>query len=772
MRNTSTRLAAAALFSLISLTALAQYEIRGTVTDKQENNIIEYASVAVYSLPDTAFVKGVTTDLTGKFRLADVPEQNLIRVSMLGYKPLWTRATASGDMGQLGLEPDAQMLAEVTVRGKMLDFGARGMTATIQNTPLAKAGMMKDVLRQLPFLSVVGDKVEVFDKGEPIYYINNRRVRDLDELRSIQSASIKKIEVITDPGAEYKGGTGAVIRITLVRKAGDGLGGNVMAYGFFTRKFNHIEKAQLNYRRGDLDIFGSMAYMDYRTRAWLSDDYSHGDGRGFSQWAESLSKSYILTPSLGINYVLRGRHFLGAEYRGQYSPQQHICDGLIKVTSHAGDDTSEDFASDMRSTRHTASAYYRWEIGKRSSLQVDLDMYSVNSTGVDTRLATKTRPVASRETLVTTEDDNSSFYAGKAVWAFPLLASDVKLGTELTHTKNDYRQIITGDKQLEYMPTPNVSLQNNYAAFLDYSVRLGRILLGAGLRLEHTNFNYYLDGKLSNEVSQRYTDLFPNVSVGYRHKDMSANVAYSRSIVRPSYSELTSSMSYQYDYLYAVGNPKLQNAVIDLVSYRASWKSFQLMGNYRHISNRAVGTLLHLEGSDDILLKTSESIGSYNSLSLGLSYMAQVAKSWATSLEYNFSKPWLRYHGVSYNKPLHVARWKNQLQLPWGLTAFTTLVYNTRSQANLTTKHQEFRVDLGLSKSLAKDRLEINLNVADLLNTHSSVSAEWIGDITHHSNTSNMARSLSLSVSYRFNSTRSKYRGAGAGTSERQRLEK
>ena len=65
----------------------------------------------------------------------------------------------------------------------------------------------------------------MFDRGTPIYYINNRRVRNTAELTDLLPSNIKNVEVITSPGVQYPAGTGAVIRITIHRPQGEGWSG-------------------------------------------------------------------------------------------------------------------------------------------------------------------------------------------------------------------------------------------------------------------------------------------------------------------------------------------------------------------------------------------------------------------------------------------------------------------------------------------------------------------------------------------------------------------
>ena len=69
----------------------------------------------------------------------------------------------------------------------------------------------------------------VFGKGTPIIYIDNRLLQGNTELERLSAADIEKVELITNPGAEYDATVKAVVRIRTVRGRNDGFGGNLRA---------------------------------------------------------------------------------------------------------------------------------------------------------------------------------------------------------------------------------------------------------------------------------------------------------------------------------------------------------------------------------------------------------------------------------------------------------------------------------------------------------------------------------------------------------------
>lgn len=83
-------------------------QIKGTVTDT-DSNPIEFANVAIYSLPDSTLISGTTTDQEGTFLLlADNSNSSnaLLRVSFIGYE---TRTLPALSEQTISLHPDTTM---------------------------------------------------------------------------------------------------------------------------------------------------------------------------------------------------------------------------------------------------------------------------------------------------------------------------------------------------------------------------------------------------------------------------------------------------------------------------------------------------------------------------------------------------------------------------------------------------------------------------------------------------------------------------------------
>lgn len=97
------------------------------------------------------------------------------------------------------------------------------------------------------------------------------------------------------------------------------------------------------------------------------------------------NKDAYWAPTVGVNYILGGKHYMGAQYWLNISTWKKNAYG---VNSFAGyrDGVQTQYTVSHPSycnkmTSHYGNMYYRWEIAQRHALQIDVDMSAYNGTG-------------------------------------------------------------------------------------------------------------------------------------------------------------------------------------------------------------------------------------------------------------------------------------------------------------------------------------------------------------------------------------------------------
>lgn len=755
------------LLSMVSQVANAQCVVKGKVVEQGTGTPLAYTNVVVYALPDTTFVKGTTSGDDGSFEISDVPEEALVRMSMLGYTSKERRVVGGGDMGDIPLAAEVTALKEVVVKADAVRFDNRGLVANIEQTPLAKIGSLNDMLGQLPFITTDGKDVKVFGRGAPIYYVDNRRILRQEELKRIVPSRIKKVEIIMTPGPEYPSGTESVIRITTIRKQGDGWSG--MLFGQLTGK-NRVGEAvfaDLNYRVKRWDFFGNLQYA-HAAQHERSEEHLAFGKRSVDSRNDANNKMSQLGGAMGFNYTADNGVSAGLKYDYMLHPKQNVCRGTAQTESfYEGSrrlERSWDADYSIRQNYHLVNGYYRHEMPKRRLFQADVDMLHINGLyGQDKYF------VKERKTLLESNHFNSWLYAGKAVYGFPLWGMDMKIGGEVSRTRIDADNGIVGTLKIAMSSSKSVSEQNNYALFWDGYIRLKDFSLSLGLRAEHINFNYYSNNKYDADASYTSTLLYPSVVVAYTKGSNRVSLSYDYSVARPTYRQLNNSTSFVSDYVYEVGNPLLRSANIHKLGLVASFGKLKIMANGRFSRNRLLTSYFPLEQVDSVLALRTINLHTYKSLSFGAAYGFQLG-AWRPTVEASYSQQFITFQGGKFDKPLYKASVKNMVVLPKDTYVFCNILYSSLAHDGLNNSHQQFRVDMNISKALAKNKWNLNLSVTDLFNTYSNRKRMQTADVLSWSVGNNTMRKVEFTVSYSFNNTRSKFRGTGAGNEEQRRM--
>lgn len=126
-----------------------------------------------------------------------------------------------------------------------------------------------------------------------------------------------------------------------------------------------------------------------------------------------------------------------------------------------------------------------------------------------------------------------------------------------------------------------------------------------------------------------------------------------------------------------------------------------------------------------------------------------------------------------WNEPQFSFRLDNNFLLPQGWYINLTGSINTQAKQSYAIFNRQGRVDLRISKTFLPDQsLQISLAGYDLFRTAKRTRFEHLyGDRTNTYADGYMdSQRIGVRVSYKFNATKSKYKGSGAGQSEKSRL--
>ena len=242
----------------IECTQKESAKVIGRIVDNS-GTPVEYANISLFNA-DSTFINGGVSNANGDFVIPCKEQRVTVNVSYVGYKTV-SRTVSTGNIGTITLQPETYMVKGVEVKGEIPQYkmAQGGLMVDVQHSILRDIGSAEDLLSMLPMVKSHDGKFEVLAKGEPEIYINNKKVRDANELKRLKSVDVKNVEIITSPGAKYNAEVNAVIRIKTLKPQGDGFSLMAMSQTWKNNKWSNYDDLTLKYRTGGLEAFANVA---------------------------------------------------------------------------------------------------------------------------------------------------------------------------------------------------------------------------------------------------------------------------------------------------------------------------------------------------------------------------------------------------------------------------------------------------------------------------------------------------------------------------------
>lgn len=641
------------------------------------------------------------------------------------------------------------------------------LVTSIAGSTLQEIGTALDVLAQLPMINVADDAVTIIGKGSPEIIIDGRPMHSNDELIMLQSRNIKKVELMMAPGAMYANDTRAVLKITTRRNFVSGLSLLERAEGVVRRKLSANNLIDLNYRTGTWDFFlsGLIARNNNCITGITTNSLSYCGQP--TVIGSSQRKSYPSTVGVvkgGFNHASATRSF-GGYYR--FNPERG------DFSNHGAewyDDNPEvrlDIDRMNTAHSHRFSAYYDDTFSGHYHLHIDSDYK--NSRSVNTTATTY--PEGTAEDVNSADTRNSSIWAGKAYLTFPSGEGIFTIGTQDSYTRTtlDYRML--NPQVSEYIPSSlSEARQISAATFASWTREFGHLSLSAGLRYEYVDYRFDVNATRDNDVSHHAHLLTPDISVGYSFDDVThLSLSYKMATVKPPYSQLTGSLSYVGMHQIEGGNPALNDEKMHDIQLFGSWKGLMLQADFtRSIDTYAFIKRIYQAPTLQLLLQPVNI--DVSAIDIYLIWNRPV-KAWIPSLTIGMHKQWLALDTRHYNRPILSYNFDNTITLPNDFTL--TLNASGRTEGDMHTNRfgsTWLTLTASLSKSFLNKSLQLKLAGTDLLDSRNDNWMMTTYGITVDKRQSYDRRGVSLTVTYRFQPRKSKYKGNDASKSEMNRL--
>lgn len=641
------------------------------------------------------------------------------------------------------------------------------LVSTITGSGLQNLGTALDVLAQLPMINVNDDEVTVTGKGVPEIFIDGRPMGSADELQIMRADNMKKVELLMAPGAMYASDTRAVLKITTRRNFVDGLSvvdkGEVVA----RRKWSANNVLDMNYRVGKWDFFASglIARNNSLITGVTTNRLMYNGTEtvvGSSQHKEYPSTTGVI--KAGVNFS-SGSHSAGGYYR--YNPEHGSFsnDGVEWIDK--SDEIKRVIETGVTAHSHHAEGYYDGVFADKWRLHVDGDFrksYSANDVSTE-------YPQGEAVDVSSADKRKSTLWAGKIYLQTPLWGGDFTVGSQdsYTHTTLDYKMF--NDAVSEYVPSAMTDArQISVSAFAEWKRQFGKFDISAGVRYEYVDYLFKLNGKKDDDVSRRDNFVTPDFSVGYNFSDEGqVSLSYKMATLKPPYSHLTGSLSYVGMHEIEGGNASLRDERMHDVQLFGMWKGFMIQADYtRSLDSYAFVKSVYEAPTLQLLMRPVNI--DVSALNVYLMWSKRV-KWWTPNVTVGLYKQWLELGAMRYRRPIFSYYLDNMISLPGDF--IITLNASGQTEGDMHTNRfgtTWFTLDASVGKSFLKKSLQLKLSATDVFNTRNNDWTMNTCGIMVDKRQRYDRRGVSLSVTYRFQPQKSKYKGEAASKSEMNRL--
>lgn len=784
---------------ILSLTTLAHTPadedsgVKGKIIDKSTRSVLEYATVMVYSLPDSTFVIGGITDKNGRFELVVNPGKYYLTVQFLGYKTvnynnvIVSKGNKMLDVGEIMIAPDNALLEEVEVVAEKstlemtLDKRVFNIGKDVSNT----AGNAIEVLENIPSVAVDIDGNVSLRGDEGVRILIDGKVSGLaginsnDALKSLQADMIERIEIITNPSVRYDAeGSAGIINIILKNDRRRGFNGTVdlstgypEQYGvglnanYRLNKFNFFANYALNYRNR---IGGGSTYREFyrenntfitdqesdQKRTNLGNTFRVGTEYFFSD-KESLSLSFMYRIANSNN----NSTILYHDYTLDIADSDEFSERVDKEDEYDPNlEYSLNYKKEFKRKNQVLTANFRYfnnDEDENSSINESIYGLSAYPDG---------NPISLLIQNVLNDESEKNIQAS-VDYVHPFWRKAV-FETGLKYTKREIDNDYEVEEQDSLGVFNNLPEYTNHFLY-DEQITAGYLMLGndfgrysfqLGVRGEFANVQTILE-ETEQDYHQKYFDIFPSLHLNYKMSEQDQiQVSYSRRVRRPFYRMLNPFHSLSDNRNIRTGNPDLKPLYTDSyeLGYLHYWKISSLNFNayYRH----SVNTFRHMQTLDSITGITYSmpwNFGSDDSYGLEIIGTANFVKWLNLNGNLNFYKSVTvgDFQGEHYLTDYlgYGGRLVMKFNISKGFDAQLSGNYRGPRETPQGKSQADYWADLGISKDVFNGKGTISLNVRDIFATRGFRDETFGTNYYQKSNFKWSKTTIRLNFNYRIN---------------------
>ncbi|WP_343675271.1 TonB-dependent receptor [Chitinophaga sp.] len=760
------------------------------------------ATLLLYRYKDTVLSATGATDSYGRYEFVLMRNQiYLLKVSHLQYGDSLllldvAKLLHPGELTILLQAGGAKQLNGIVVTGKtpLIERKIDRIILNVENSISLVGGTAWDAIQKSPGVRTSGDNRITLTGGSEAKVMLNGRVLQLSGedlanlLKSISSADIARIEVMTNPPAMYDAAGAGLINIVTKRNRAAGMSGNVQ--GSYAQALfpSYSLGGSLGYTYKKLSMMATLnasKLLNYHTRESLI--YYPSQLWSSKRGADNETKS--LTGTLAADYNFSRKQTAGIRYTTSLQ-NKTTRDGTltnIYAMDHATIDSIVRGANRYfnRPESQDLDLYFEQQLdstGKK--LTVGADYFYYHKSNVQELNSFNYLPagVKTGDSLVARNQSPQTVkvYTAQVDAELPGKQVNIKLGGKVSFINNDSRiafyNIYKGAPEFDSAKSNSFTYRERVQAlYASAGKHMGRWDLQAGLRGEFTQTT-----GISQTYQQRnenaYFRVFPTAYLMYQLKgDQHLFFSYGRRIGRPDYAALNPFKAYSSRYYYVAGNPFLQPSYSHVL---------HLGHQYGELLNSQLSASIKQNGFDQLRIPDSvtniigmEERNFLNIYSYGLEETLTFS-AWGWYENYTFLQV---YSNTTVSTNAATQRrlsgwsvyWSTENTFSWNrartLQSVISFWYQAPEVNGIDKVGAFYSLDVGCKVYLWKKKVTITINGKDLLRTNREGYGSVTNGIQQQYYTYYGSRSLRLTLAWKLGGKTRDLRQRNSNGDEKQR---
>lgn len=697
---------------------------------------------------------------------------------------------------------------EVVKQKSLVKSDIDKITYDIESDPDSKSNSVIEMLRKIPMVTVDGeDNIQVNGSSSFKIYVNNKPNQMMSNnpkevLKSMPATSIKKIEVITNPGPKYDAeGVGGILNIITHKQGLEGytatFTGNVSNRGAGGGTYATIKSGKLmmsgRYNYSYNDSPRSYSGSSRKTIGNITDSSSDlesessSKGHGYSQFG-----------SFEASYEIDTLRLLTASFDLYGGGSKNDGDGSTLATSPLTQAPLYRYATNRYSKNNYS--YVDGGIDYQRSFSVEERLltfsYKISAEPDKTDSYTNYLDMQAADgwedflQRLKNQHNNGNEHTTEHTFQIDYTTPFSKIHTLETGLKyilrnntseddrNEQTAFNIGDYEYDIDHSSHYKHRNDiFAAYLGYGLKLKKLSGRLGLRFEHTLQDVAYKLGRGDDFTKHFNDFVPSASIGYKLTQMSnLRLGYDMRIYRPGIwylnpyiddstptniyqgnSHLDSEKNHSFNLSYSNFTPKFN---LNL-ALRYGITNNSIENVVKMIPDTQIPGLKNPTGKD-VLYTTYENIGHVQG-----AYLTAYVNWNATKNTRVYMNNRLSYTDMDNGGTLKNHGWdlfvyggaQQTFPKDWRLS-FNIYAYTPR--VTLQGRSSSFNYyQLGIQKSWMKNRLSLTLSATNFLKKYKTFNTTTEDAFFHADSWSkSVNQSFSLSISYRIGELKASVRKA------------